>query len=48
MHVVGHQDIGEQAKSITLAIMLQPFQIGDAVLVTLKSSLLLIAADNHR
>ena len=47
MDVVGHQDVGEQAKSMTLAIMLQAFQVGDAVLVIMKSSLLLIAADNH-
>jgi len=47
MDVVGHQDVGEQAKSITLAIVLQTFQVGDAVLVVMKSSLLLIAANNH-
>ena len=47
MDVVGHQDVGEQAKPIALAIMLQAFQVGDAVLVIMKSSLLLIAADNH-
>ena len=47
MDVVGHHDVGEQAKSITLAIMLQAFQVCDAVLVIMKSSLLLIAADNH-
>ena len=47
MDVVGHQAEGEQAESITLAIMLQAFQVGDAVLVIIKSSLLLIAADNH-
>lgn len=45
--VVGHQDVGEQAKSITLAIMLQPCEVGEAVLVIIKSSLLLIAADNN-
>ena len=47
MDVVGHQDVGEQAKSITLAIMLQPCEVGEAVLVIIKSSLLLIAADNN-
>ena len=39
--------VGVEAKSITLAIMLQAFQVGDAVLVIMKSSLLLIATDNH-
>ena len=47
MDVVGHQAEGVQAESITLAIMLQAFQVGDAVLVIMKSPLLLIAADNH-
>ena len=47
MDVVGHQDVGVEPKSITLAIMLQAFQISDAVLIIMKSSPLLITADNH-
>ena len=47
MDVVGHQAEGVQAKSVALSIVLQAFEVGDAVLVIMKSSLLLIATDNH-
>ena len=45
--MVGHQDVGVKPKTIALTIVLEPLKVGAAVLVVLKSSLPLIAADNH-
>ena len=45
--MVGHQDVGVEPKPVALAIVLDAFKISVSVLVVLKGSLPLIAANNH-